>query len=222
MNRSRLLCVLLVGFGLSSGGWPARAEGTGDGWKEMGKQGNLNLFEKDRAGTSVKEVRAVGTFNSPPWMVRNVLDDVEHYTQFMPYMIQSKVLARDPAKHTILTYAQINPPMVSNRDYTILVHDESNLDEGKYVSRWVDGSEKGPAEKKGFVRVKKNEGSWVLEPIDNGLHTKATYTLYTDGGGGVPAFVLNSLNRRQLTELYEIVAKRVLAEQYRQTKPVLP
>ena len=184
MNCSRFLCLLFVGFGLLSGGWSVRAGEASDGWKETGKQGDITLYEKEHVGTSVKEVRAVGTFNSPPWIVRNVLDDVEHYPQFMPYVIQTKVIARDPVKHTILTYAQIDPPMVSNRDYTILIHDESNPEEGKYISRWVDGSDKGPAEKKGFVRVKKNEGSWVLEPIDNGQHTKATYTLYTAATDG--------------------------------------
>ena len=196
------------------------------GWSETGKQGNLTLYEKERSGTSVKEVRAVGTFDSPPWMVRNVLDDVEQYAQVMPYVIQSKIIAHDPAKHTITAYAQINPPVVSNRDYTITVHDESKPGSGggeaTYVSRWEEANEKGPAEKKGFVRVKNNEGSWLLEPIDGGAHTRATYTLYTDGGGGIPAFLLNTLNRRRLGELFEIMGKRVLEPQYRVNKPVLP
>ena len=222
MNFPRIFCALLVGLGLLGWEHPVRAGDANEGWKETGKEEGVTLYEKDHAGTSVKEVRAVSTFDSPPWMVRNVLDDVEHYPQFMPYVIQCKIIARDPAKHTILTYSQINPPVVSNRDYTILIHDESKPAEDTYVSRWTDGSDKGPPEKKGFVRVKKNEGSWVLEPIDNGLHTKATYTLYTDGGGGIPTFLLNSLNRRRLKELYEIVGKRVLDEQYRQNKPVLP
>ena len=214
-----------MGVGLLTGR-PAAQAAEGGGWKETGKEGNLTLYERDHAGTSVKEVRAVGTFNSPPWMVRNVLDDVEHYAQFMPYVIQSHILAHDPAKHTVLAYAQINPPVVSNRDYTILVHDESKPGSGVggevYLSRWEEANDKGPAEKKGFVRVKNNEGSWLLEPIDGGAHTRGTYTLWTDGGGGIPAFLLNSLNKRRLTELFEIVTKRVLEPQYRVDKPVLP
>ena len=225
MISYRLFCILFVGFGLLIGGAGARAA-DGGGWTETGKKDNLTLYEKEHAGTSVKEVRAVGTFDSPPWMVRNVLDDVEHYSQFMPYVIQSKIIAHDPAKHSITTYSQINPPVVSNRDYTITVHDESKPGPGAgeeiYVSRWEEANDKGPAEKKGFVRVKNNEGSWLLEPIDGGAHTRATYTLYTDGGGGIPAFLLNSLNKRRLGELFEIVGKRVLDPQYRVNKPVLP
>ena len=74
------------------------------------------------------------------------------------------------------------------------------------------------------MRVKNNEGSWLLEPIDGGAHTRATYTLWTDGGGGIPAFLLNSLNKRRLGELFDIVGKRVLEPQYRheQTGAAVP
>ena len=222
MNRSQILCTLL-GLGFFAVSQPLRADSS---WKETGQQGGITTYERDREGTSIKEVRAVGTFDSPNWMVRNVLDDADHYSQFMPYVIQSHILAHDPARHTLLTYAQVNPPVVSMRDYTILIHDESKPGpvEGEeiYSSRWEDGSAKGPAEKKGFVRVKNNEGSWLLEPIDGGKRTRATYTLFTDGGGGIPAFLLNSLNKRRLVELYDVVAKRVQDPQYRQNKPVLP
>ena len=222
MNRSQLLCTLF-GLGFFAASQPLRADTS---WKETGQQGSITTYERERAGTSVKEVRAVGTFDSPNWMVRNVLDDADHYDQFMPYVIQSHILAHDSAKHTLVTYAQINPPVVSMRDYTILIHDESKPGPGEgeetYASRWEDGSTRGPAEKKGFVRVKNNEGSWLLEPIDGGKRTKATYVLFTDGGGGIPAFLLNSLNKRRLLDLFAVVAKRVQDPQYRQNKPVLP
>lgn len=223
MNLSRSFLTLLVGGGACVLVLPALADEAG-GWKETGKSGDITLYEKERAGTSIKEVRAVGTFYSPNWMVRNVLDDAEHYPEFMPYVIESRVLARDPSKHTLTTYAEINPPVVSKRDYTITIHDESHPGPGNqltYVSRW-EGSNKGPAEKPGVVRVMNNEGSWSLEPIDGGAHTRGTYTLFTDGGGNMPAFLLNSLNKKRLTELFEVVGKRVQEKQYRQTRPVLP
>ena len=195
-------------------------------WKQVDKKGSVTLYEREHTGTAVKEVRAVGTFDAPNWMVRNVLDDADHYKDFMPYVIESRVLSRDPGRHALLTYAEINPPMVSKRDYTILVSDDSrkgpSAGETTYVTRWQDANTQGPAEKSGVVRVKNNEGSWVLEPTDNGAHTRATYTLWTDGGGGVPAFLLNRLNKQRLTELFEIVSKQVQKDQYRHAKPVLP
>lgn len=223
MNLSCSLRACLFGLGLLAPLAAPAADDSG-GWRQVDKQGDITLYEKDRAGTGVKEVRAVGTFDSPNWMVRNVIDDSDHYKDFMPYVIESRTLARDPAKHTILTYAKINPPLVSKRDYTILIHDESRPGPGgemTYVSRW-EGSNKGPAEQPGIVRVKNNEGSWLLEPIDNGQQTRATYTLFTDGGGGIPNFLLNSLNKKRLVELFDVVKKRVKEPKYRQNKPELP
>ncbi len=224
MNLSRFPCVCLASLGLLVP-LTVPAEDNSGGWTETSKQGNITLYERERAGTSIKEVRAVGKFYSPNWMVRNVLDDADHYKEFMPYVVESRLLARDAAKHTLLTYAKIDPPLISKRDYTILIHDESRPGPGEemtYLSRWEGANGKGPAEQAGIVRVKNNEGSWLLEPSDNGAHTRATYTLYTDGGGGIPVFLLNSLNKKRLTELFEVVSKRVQEKQYRQTRPVLP
>ena len=227
MNFSRLFSAPLLGVAfLGALAAPLRAAEAPSAWRQVEKKGDITLYERDKPGSSIKEVRAVGTFSSPNWMIRNVLDDTEHYTQFMPYVIQSRILACDPAKRQLLAYAEINPPVVSRRDYTILITDESRKGPGEgemtYVTRWQDANTKGPAEKSGVVRVKNNDGSWLLEPTDGGQHTKATYTLYTDGGGGVPAFLLNRLNKQRLTELFEIVGKRVQKEQYRQNKPALP
>ena len=122
---------------------PVRAGEATGGWKETGKQdGTLTLYEKDHAGTSIKEVRAVGTFDSPPWMVRNVLDDVEHYSQFMPYVIQSKIIAHDPAKHTITDVFADQPAGGEQPGLHHPIHDESKPGPGRgeetYVSRWEE------------------------------------------------------------------------------------
>ncbi len=222
MNIPQFLRAILVGCSLFTLALPAWADE--GGWKETSKQDGLTIYEREHAGTSVKEVRAIGNFSSPNWMVRNVLDDAEHYPEFMPHVTASRIISRDPAKRSVTAYAELNPPVVSRRDYAITIHDESRPgpgDEMTYVSRW-EGSNKGPAEKSGVVRVKNNEGSWLLEPTDGGAHTRGTYTLFTDGGGGIPAFLLNSLNKKRLTDLFEAVGKRVQEKQYRQTKPVLP
>lgn len=229
MNPPRLLRIPLLAVALAllvlRPALPA-ADAPAAEWKQVEKKDGVTLYQRDRPGTSIKEIRAVGTFNSPNWMVRNVLDDSDHYTEFMPHIVASRVLSRDPATHTILTYAEINPPMVSRRDYTILITDASTKGPGSgemtYLTRWQDANAKGPAEKSGVVRVKNNEGSWLLEPTDGGQHTRATYTLFTDGGGGIPTGLLNYLNKQRLVELYDIVDKRAQKEQYRKAKPVLP
>ena len=203
---------------------PAARAADNNDWKEVSRTPTLTVYTRDHAGSPVKEVRAVGTFDAPNWVVKNVLDDAEHYVEFMPHVVECKVISRDKTKGQAVVYARVSPPLISERDYTILVQDESRVtDKGPvYKTRWSPANDKGPAEKSGIVRIKNNEGTWQLEPTDNGQHTLGTYTLWTDAGGGVPAFILNSLNKKRLTELFETVEKTSGSEKYKQARPALP
>lgn len=197
---------------------------SGGGWEEIEHKGSLTISARNRPGTSIKETRAVGTIDAPNWVIKNVLEDVENYPSFMPYIVESKLLFRNAAKRTLTVYTRMTPPLIDPRDYTLLVHDDSHkAADGTiiYGSHWNPANERGPAEKAGTVRVSVNEGSWVLEPID-AEHTKGTYTLFTDGGGGIPAFVFNQLSKRRLNELFEVLNKQSKEGKYHQGKPVVP
>ena len=195
--------------------------GTG-GWEEIDHRGTLTISARTRPGTSIKETRAVGTIDAPNWVIKNVLDDVENYPSFMPYIVECKLLSRNAAKHAMTVYTRMDPPLIDPRDYTLLIHDEAQkAADGTttYVSRWSPANGSGPAEKPGTVRVNVNEGSWVLESTDNGEHTRGTYTLFTDGGGGIPAFIFNQLSKRRLNELFEVLGKQSKEAKYHQNKP---
>ena len=197
---------------------------SGEGWEQLDKRGSLTIYGRNRPGTSIRETRAVGTLEAPNWVIKNVLDDVEDYPSFMPYIVESKLVSRNAAKHTQIVYTRMTPPLIDPRDYTLLIRDDSHkTPEGVvYGSHWSAANAQGPDEKPGTVRVKNNEGSWVLEPIDGGERTKGTYTLFTDGGGGIPAFIFNQLSKRRLNELFEVLGKQSKEAKYRQNKPTVP
>ena len=218
-----VLC-LLGGGALLSPLPAARAEGN-SAWVEVSRSGSLVVYNRERGGSSVKEIKGVGTIDAPNWVVKNVLDDSEHYASFMPYMQESRVISHDAGSHSKIAYAKVNPPLISPRDYTLIVHDEStkNADGSvTYKNRWDAANEKGPAEKPGVVRVKITDGYWLLEPADGGKKTKATYQLYTDGGGGIPSFIANQVNKSRVKEIFEAVEKQAQKEQYHKEKPAYP
>jgi len=123
----------------------------------------------------------------------------------MPYTRESRVLPQDAQ----LLYMVLKPPLVGTLDYTIRVHEESlkGLDGGTtYHSRWELANFDGPAPQPGVTRVTINEGSWLLEPIGN--QTRATYTLYTDGGG-IPPVITNFANKQSVTRLFDALHARM-------------
>jgi hypothetical protein len=66
---------------------------------------------------------------------------------------------------------------------------------------------------KRVVRVKVCEDGWLLEPED-ATKTRATYTVYTDSGGAIPAFIANRAGQIAIGRLFVAVRKRVKDPRY--------
>ena len=163
---------------------------------------SFGVWMREKPGSEVREVRAVGEIDAPPEAVYAVITDFEHYAAFMPYLEDSKVVRRTDAE--VVTWAIMNAPMVSRRDWVVAV----KLDPAKKAgTSWTVSSE-GPPESDRAVRLKVNDGSWTLDPIDGGKRTRATYYLYTNPGGSIPSWVANKANTMALPDLFEAIRKR--------------
>ena len=174
-------------------------------WQEVSRKFNLAIFIRHRPDSRIEEVRGIGEFHAPLSVLKGVLADVAKYSEFMPYTKESRVLPEDAQ----LCYMVLTPPLVGSLDYTIRVHEElvKNPDGGtSYHSRWELANTDGPAPRPGVTRVTINEGSWLLEPIGN--QTRATYTLYTDGGG-IPPLLMNFANKQSVSRLFDALHARM-------------
>ena len=166
-----------------------------------------------RAGSPIKEFKAIGAIDAPTGAVHAVIDDFEDYPRFMPYTVECRLLKREA--DSIITYQRLSPKIAEDRDYTLRVRKKSwPGQEGlTYLDQWKPANELGPAEKKGVVRVKVCEGGWLLEP-DGAIKTRATYSVYTDTGGLIPAFIANHASRIGISKLFEAVRKQVKDPKY--------
>jgi Polyketide cyclase / dehydrase and lipid transport len=141
----------------------------------------------------------------PISVLKGILADVGKYSEFMPYTKESRVLPQDAE----LCYMVLTPPLVGPLDYTIRVHEKLVKNPNgstSYHSRWELANTDGPPPRPGITRVTINEGSWLLEPIGN--QTRATYTLYTDGGG-IPPLVMNFANKQSISRLFDALHARM-------------
>lgn len=177
-------------------------------WEEKAKTDGVVVYTRNRPGTGVREIKAEGTVDSPPRAVFRVLDDHDNYAKTMPYTDESRVVGREPGGVKFF-YSVINAPLVSMRDYTIRVVDQTDPKDPKGTLKvgWTVANDKGPAEREGVVRVKVNDGTWVLEPLDGGAKTQATYFLFTDPGGSLPVWVINKANSSTIPDIYKALRK---------------
>jgi ribosome-associated toxin RatA of RatAB toxin-antitoxin module len=191
-----------------------------DGWTVVTRDDDLTTFSRPRKDSSLLEYKAVGVLEAAPIVIKRVIDDTAEYPNFMPYVIETKTIANNGT--TRIGYQRLSPPFVGDRDYTVRVKCESKrcpVTGGTiYCNRWDAANDLGPAEKKGVARVKVTEGAWLLEPTADGK-TRATYTIYSDSGGGIPAMILNKANKTAIPKLFDAVRKQAKLEKYQRKEP---
>lgn len=189
----------------------AEPEAAPSEWKFISNKDGVALYRREREVTN--ESKAIGEIAAPAAVVHAVINDVESYASFMPYTVECRVLKRDG--NSVVAYQRISAPMTSDRDYTVRMRSSSKQGEGGtiYSSRWEAENALGPPEKSGVVRVTLCDGSWLLEPIAPNT-TRATYTLYTDSGGAIPAFIKNTGSQIGLRKLFAAIRKQARDPKY--------
>ncbi|MEP6685817.1 MAG: SRPBCC family protein, partial [Verrucomicrobiota bacterium] len=217
MERRNLPAILFFLTGMTSACFaiePGVLNGGSDSWKLGSESSGVTLSSRLRRGSSLKEFKAVGAIDASTHVVHGVVDDFENYPRFMPYTAECRIVKR--GNDSVLTYQRLSPKIVTDRDYTLRVRQKSWSGPGGlvYLIRWEAANEFGPAEKTGVLRVKLCEGGWLLEP-DGANKTRATYSIYTDSGGAIPAFIANKISEIGIRKLFAAVRKQVQDPKYR-------
>lgn len=211
---------MILGLALVMGsgrGWCAEAESISaapeTGWSLVADLRGVQIFTRPHAGSAHKEFKAIGVIAAPPSAVNELLNDTTAYADFMPYTIECRVLRRMDG--AVIEYQRIAPPLCSQRDYTLRI--EESVSEGKsgtvYRQEWEPAKGEGPPAQKGIVRVTVCEGSWVLEPRAAG-GTLATYRIFSDTGGALPAFIVNKGSQMAIPRIFEAIRKQVKNPKY--------
>jgi uncharacterized membrane protein len=207
--RLPIKLVVLTGLvlGLAS---PAQA-----GWKRVTKTSDgivVDVLEK--SGQAIVTVRGVWTAKQAPQPLWKVINDLERYKEFMPYIERAKVLKREGK--SAWQYYSVDAPVVSDRDYTLKLTQDSNPGaKGLWRVRWVADNKVGPKPVPGKVRVKIATGSWLLESVAGGKATKVTYTVRSDPGGSIPSWIANRANRKALPDVMRAVFKQSKKSKYK-------
>ena len=184
-----------------------------EGWKVVNNSSALMLYSRVRAGSSLKEYKAIGGVDAPTTAVHQVLNDVDSYPVFMPFVTECRIVKREG--NATFTYQRLSPKICSDRDYTLRIDQKSWSSGGgmAFLNRWQPANEVGPPQKKGVLRVSLCEGSWLLEPTAD-KRTRATYTVFTDSGGSLPAFIFNAANEMAIRKIFTAVRKQVTLPKY--------
>jgi ribosome-associated toxin RatA of RatAB toxin-antitoxin module len=214
MLREHRLAFLILLAGLPRPLFSADSPSSaGDAWKSEGQSGGIVLFSQPRANSSLKKFKAIGEIEAPVRVVHAVIDDFDNYASFMPYTVECRVVKHE--NDSVYFYQRLSPKIVSDRDYTLRIREKAWKGQNGMIFQhsFEAANEVGPGETKGFTRVKICQGAWVLEPAGDNK-TRATYTIDTDSGGKIPAFIANPATEMAIRRVYAAVRKQVKNDKY--------
>ncbi len=178
-------------------------------WALAAEDEGIKIYSRQKEGESIAQMKAMGIIDATPHEVWKAIRDYSNYSKTMPYTEVSKVIASENGDKTIWFYSVVNAPLVDRRDYVIKLIDESNWNDGAGFLKvtWTgwNEKEKGVPEKRGCVRVKINDGHWLLEPREAGKKTFATYYVYTDPGGSLPKWIANKANGTAVPNVFAAI-----------------
>ncbi len=175
-------------------------------WEQVHEAEGLSVFVRQVPGSSVREMRAERIIDAPAQRVWQVVNDLEGYTEFMPYVVEARRVGRDDA--CSFEYLRLDPPLAKARDYTLCVGQTVDPAAGTFVRHWRTANQQGPAPRRDSVRLDLCNGSWTVTKLGS-RSTHVAYWLHTDPGGALPAWVVNQANRRGLPDLMAALYRRV-------------
>jgi hypothetical protein len=119
--------------------------------------------------------------------------------------LKSRAIVEESADERV-TYDQISPAVVSNRDYAVRAK-RVRHDDGSCVMTFAAANDKAPALPKGWVRITKISGSWSFTPQPDGK-TKVVYVIHSDPAGSIPAFLVEGTRRKMAVRWIKMILSR--------------
>jgi hypothetical protein len=119
--------------------------------------------------------------------------------------LQSRKIISESADERV-TYEQINPPVVANRDYAVRARRIRTSDDSCRMT-FEAANELAPSKPSGWVRITKLRGEWRFERQPDGK-TLVTYLVFTDPAGSIPAFMIEGNRRKFAVKWVKMILSR--------------
>jgi len=160
-------------------------------WKLKNEKDGIKVYVGAVPDSKFKAIKVECELNSTLSQLVKVLLDIKTCPEWVDHT-KSCTLVKQVSPSELYYYSEINIPWpAQNRDFVahLTVRQNPNT---KVVT--VDGPavEGFVPEKDGVVRVHSSKGLWILTPVKKDV-VKVIYTLQTDPGGAIPAWLVNML-----------------------------
>jgi len=179
-------------------------------WTFSRRLGDVDIYRQPINGSRFPAVRAHARINASAKALYAVISDYEHFRDFIPSVLDSRVLARQMS--TLSVYQRLGfPLMVADRHYVIQVTENLvQAGEGLLRVTWQLDRQQSLSLTSGSAVVPDAfSGSWRLAELEQGRATDATYSIHVEPGGRLPAWLLLSASERYVFQVIQAVRRRL-------------
>ena len=183
------------------------------GWELKKDDDEIQIYVKKVEGSSIHAFRGVTTLSASLGAIIAAITDVESFPKWMPSTTHTKVLKTEDGRASVYYLVADVPWPLKDRDgvYRFTFHEDPRK---KMVKIAVKSLPDYLPEKEERLRIRKSEGFWLLELLPDG-RVGVTYELFTEPGGNVPAWLVNTSAVNQPFKTLAALRERVNIERYR-------
>jgi hypothetical protein len=181
-------------------------------WELRTDRKDIKVYTRTYPDSKYKAIKVELNLESTLSRLVTVLLDVKTAPEWV-YSTKSAVLLKQVSPNDLIYYSEVKLPWpMSNRDFIarlITTQDPATrvvTINGPTITDYV------PV-KKDIVRVRKSEGKWIITPTGEG-HLRIEYTLQTDPGGDIPAWLFNLFVTKGPLESFEKLREQIKKPAY--------
>ena len=162
---------------------------TSEGWTLKSSNDGINIFTRDIEGSKLKALKVECELEASLSQLVAVLLDVKESEKWL-YHTSSIYIVKQVSQSEFYYYSKVELPWpLSDRDFIAHLKVSQNASTKVVTIDAPCVQDMVPIDPK-TVRVSNSNGKWSISPAGNNM-VKVVYTLHTDPGGSIPAWLIN-------------------------------
>jgi hypothetical protein len=210
---NKTVCYLvLVAVLLLAGSLESAAAVNKDAWVLVESTAAGQIYHREMAASPIPWIMIVATFEATPGRVHAVVVDYDHFSEFIPHVLQSRVLAEAGNQQWVYHHLGFPAP-VADRSYVIRSTDvESRPAQPHYRVDWALDDRSFPGvEPAAGIRPAVFSGFWELNSVAGSNTTVAQYAVHSEPGGFIPGWLVTRMTERYVQQVVQAVRERLAA-----------
>ena len=184
-------------------------------WNLTKEDEGIKIYTRYIEGSEIRAFKAVALMEGKLSEFVSVLKDVENFPELFDSNKLATILEQNDTMQWYYSVTAVPWPL-KDRDGIYCFHFKQNY-QNKIVTIKVVADPDRMPENDGIVRIRKAEGTWILEPMDINK-VRVTLEMHGEPGGSIPDWIANMFVVDSPIKDFKNLRERIALDQYKNKK----